>query len=107
MRRELGLRSRLFFRLGAYFPHPEQDAQQSAEGQHEALAAFTAPVRPNATAAGLASGDTEWSMLEGVPHLRRSGIGLRTSQASRPGLTCAAPPALRESFAVYCINRGG
>jgi hypothetical protein len=45
------LRPRLFFTLAAYFPHPEQDAQQSAEGQHEALAAFTAPVRPNATTA--------------------------------------------------------
>jgi hypothetical protein len=32
-------------------PHPEQDAQQSAEAQHEALAAFTAPVRPNAITA--------------------------------------------------------
>jgi hypothetical protein len=37
--------------LGAYLPHPEQDAQQLAEAQHEALAAFTAPVRPNATMA--------------------------------------------------------
>jgi hypothetical protein len=43
--------SRLIFTPGAYFPHPEQDAQQSAEAQHEALAAFTAPVRPNATTA--------------------------------------------------------
>ena len=37
--------------LTAYLAHPEQDAQQSAEGQHEALAAFTAPVRPNAITA--------------------------------------------------------
>jgi hypothetical protein len=39
------------FTPGAYLPHPEQDAQQSAEGQHAALAAFTAPVRPNASTA--------------------------------------------------------
>jgi hypothetical protein len=45
------LRSRLIFTPGAYLPHPEQDAQQSAEAQHEGLAAFTAPVRPNATTA--------------------------------------------------------
>jgi hypothetical protein len=50
-RRELRLRSRLIFMLAAYLPHPEQDAQHSAEGQHPALAAFTAPVRPNATTA--------------------------------------------------------
>ena len=50
-RRELGLGSRLLFGLGAYLPHPEQDAQHSAEGQHAALAALTAPVRPNATTA--------------------------------------------------------
>jgi hypothetical protein len=37
--------------LAAYLPHPEQDAQHSAEGQQPALAAFTAPVRPNATTA--------------------------------------------------------
>ena len=45
------MRSRLLIELTAYLPHPEQDAQQSAEGQHEALAAFTAPVRPNAITA--------------------------------------------------------
>jgi hypothetical protein len=39
------------FQLAAYFPHPEQEAQQSAEAQHEAFAAFTAAVRPNATTA--------------------------------------------------------
>ena len=50
-RRELRLRPRLILKLGAYLPHPEQDAQQSAEGQHAALAAFTALVRPNATTA--------------------------------------------------------
>jgi len=27
----------------AYLPHPEQEAQQSAEGQHDVFAAFTAP----------------------------------------------------------------
>ena len=42
---------RLIFTPAAYLPHPEQDAQQSAEGQHEAFAAFTAAVRPNATTA--------------------------------------------------------
>ena len=50
-RREPRWRSRLIFVLAAYLPHPEQDAQQSAEGQHEAFAAFTAAVRPNATTA--------------------------------------------------------
>jgi len=39
------------FQLAAHFPHPEQDAQQSAEAQQEAVAAFTAAVRPNATTA--------------------------------------------------------
>jgi hypothetical protein len=43
--------ARASFTSGAYLPHPEQDAQQSAEGQHAALAAFTAPVRPNASTA--------------------------------------------------------
>jgi hypothetical protein len=50
-RRGLDCARASFVELGAYFPHPEQDAQQSAEGQHEALAAFTAAVRPNASTA--------------------------------------------------------
>jgi hypothetical protein len=50
-RREPRQRPRLIFKLAAYFPHPEQEAQQSAEAQHEAFAAFTAAVRPNATTA--------------------------------------------------------
>ncbi len=87
------------FTLGAYLPHPEQEAQQSAKGQHAALAASTAAVRPNASTAGLASGDTECRRVKGVPHLRRSGIVLRTSQALRPGLTCGAPLALRKFWA--------
>ena len=56
-------------------------------------------VRPNASTAGLASGDTECRRVKGVPHLRRSGIVLRTSQALRPGLTCGAPLALRKFWA--------
>jgi hypothetical protein len=31
--------------------HPEQDAQQSAEGQHDSFAAFTTPARLNAITA--------------------------------------------------------
>jgi hypothetical protein len=31
--------------------HPEQDAQQSAELQHDALAAFAAPAKPSAITA--------------------------------------------------------
>ena len=31
----------------SYFLHPEQEAQQSAEGQHAALAAFAAPAKPS------------------------------------------------------------
>jgi hypothetical protein len=46
-----GLHPRLIFKLAAYRPHPEQEAQQSAEAQHEAWAAFTATVRPNASTA--------------------------------------------------------
>ena len=38
------------FTLGGYL-HPVQDAQQSAEGQHAALAAVAAPVMPSATTA--------------------------------------------------------
>jgi len=31
--------------------HPEQEAQQSAEEQHDAFAAFTAPAKPSAITA--------------------------------------------------------
>jgi len=31
--------------------HPAQDAQQSAEAQHDAFAAFTAPAKPSAMTA--------------------------------------------------------
>jgi hypothetical protein len=31
--------------------HPEQEAQQSAEPQHDAFAAFTAPAKPSAITA--------------------------------------------------------
>jgi hypothetical protein len=57
------LRSRLIFGLGAYSPHPEQDAQQSAEGHHAALAAFTAAVGPNASKKKQKSGK---EMMSGV-----------------------------------------
>jgi len=39
------------FNCSAYFLHPEQDAQQSAEGQHDAFAACVAPAKPNAITA--------------------------------------------------------
>jgi len=35
----------------AYLPQPEQQAQQSVEGQHVAFAAFAAPVKPSAITA--------------------------------------------------------
>jgi hypothetical protein len=35
----------------AYFLHPEQEAQQSAEEQHDVFAAFTAPAKPSAITA--------------------------------------------------------
>jgi hypothetical protein len=39
------------FNYLTYFSHPEQEAQQSAEAQHDVVAAFTAPARPSATTA--------------------------------------------------------
>jgi hypothetical protein len=39
------------FNCSAYFLHPEQDAQQSAELQHDAFAAFAAPAKPSAITA--------------------------------------------------------
>ena len=38
------------FNYSAYL-QPEQDSQQSAEGQHDVFAAFTVPARPSATTA--------------------------------------------------------
>lgn len=48
-----GLRSPrlLSFDCSAYFLHPEQEAQHSAEEQHDAFAAFTAPAKPSAITA--------------------------------------------------------
>lgn len=39
------------FNRSTYFLQPEQDAQQSAEGQQDAVAAFTAPAKPSAITA--------------------------------------------------------
>jgi len=39
------------FSCSAYFLHPEQEAQQSADEQHDAFAAFTAPAKPSAITA--------------------------------------------------------
>jgi hypothetical protein len=39
------------FNCSAYLLHPEQDAQQSAEAQHDAFAAFAAPAKPSAITA--------------------------------------------------------
>jgi len=39
------------FNCSAYFLHPAQDAQQSAELQHDAFAAFAAPAKPSAITA--------------------------------------------------------
>lgn len=48
-RRDASLRpaSLLLELIRAYFLHPEQEAQQSAEGQHAALAAFAASANPS------------------------------------------------------------
>jgi hypothetical protein len=40
-----------FFNCSNYFSHPEQEAQQSGESQHDAFAAFTAPAKPSAITA--------------------------------------------------------
>jgi len=40
-----------FFHCPGYFLHPEQEAQQSAEPQDDAFAAFTAPRKPSAITA--------------------------------------------------------
>jgi hypothetical protein len=39
------------FNYLTYFPQSVQEAQQSAEGQHAVVAAFTVPARPSATTA--------------------------------------------------------
>jgi hypothetical protein len=50
-RREPNSPRPLCFSYLFYLSHPEQEAQQSAEGQHAVLAAFAAPARPSATTA--------------------------------------------------------
>ena len=50
-RREPGGARLPSFNGSAYFLHPEQDAQQSAELQHAAFAAFAAPTKPSAITA--------------------------------------------------------
>jgi hypothetical protein len=39
------------FNYPAYFSHPSQQAQHSAESQQDAVAAFTAPANPSAITA--------------------------------------------------------
>jgi hypothetical protein len=39
------------FNCPTYFSHPLQEAQHSAESQHDVVAAFTAPVNPSAITA--------------------------------------------------------
>jgi hypothetical protein len=43
--------ARASFDCSAYFLHPEQEAQHSAEEQHDAFAAFTAPSKLSAITA--------------------------------------------------------